>query len=127
MSKKYNVAILGATGAVGQEFLNLIEERNFPFAELKLLASKRSAGKKIQFMGKEYTVEEATENSFEGIDIALFAGGSISKTLGPVAAKAGAVVIDNSSTFRMDPEVPLVVPEVNPEAIAQHKGIICKS
>ena len=124
MSKKYNVAILGATGAVGQEFLNLIEERNFPFAELKLLASKRSAGKKIQFMGKEYTVEEATENSFEGIDIALFAGGSISKTLGPVAAKAGAVVIDNSSTFRMDPEVPLVVPEVNPEAIAQHKGII---
>ena len=124
MSKKYNVAILGATGAVGQEFLNLIEERNFPFAELKLLASKRSAGKKIQFMGKEYTVEEATENSFEGIDIALFAGGSISKTLGPFAAKAGAVVIDNSSTFRMDPEVPLVVPEVNPEAIAQHKGII---
>ena len=124
MSKKYNVAILGATGAVGQEFLNLIEERNFPFAELKLLASKRSAGKKIQFMGKEYTVEEATENSFEGIDIALFAGGSISKTLGPVAAKAGAVVIDNSSTFRMDPEVPLVVPEVNPEAIASHKGII---
>ena len=124
MSKKYNVAILGATGAVGQEFLNLIEERNFPFSELKLLASKRSAGKKIQFMGKEYTVEEATENSFEGIDIALFAGGSISKTLGPVAAKAGAVVIDNSSTFRMDPEVPLVVPEVNPEAIAQHKGII---
>ena len=124
MRKKYNVAILGATGAVGQEFLNLIEERNFPFSELKLLASKRSAGKKIQFMGKEYTVEEATENSFEGIDIALFAGGSISKTLGPVAAKAGAVVIDNSSTFRMDPEVPLVVPEVNPEAIAQHKGII---
>ena len=124
MSKKYNVAILGATGAVGQEFLNLIEERNFPFAELKLLASKRSAGKKIQFMGKEYTVEEATESSFEGVDIALFAGGSISKTFAPVAVKAGAVVIDNSSTFRMDPEVPLVVPEVNPEAIAQHKGII---
>ena len=122
--KKYNVAILGATGAVGQEFLNLIEERNFPFAELKLLASKRSAGKKIQFMGKEYTVEEATESSFEGVDIALFAGGSISKTFAPVAVKAGAVVIDNSSTFRMDPEVPLVVPEVNPEAIAQHKGII---
>ena len=122
--KKYNVAILGATGAVGQEFLNLIEERNFPFAELKLLASKRSAGKKIQFMGKEYTVEEATESSFEGVDIALFAGGSISKTFAPVAVKAGAVVIDNSSTFRMDPEVPLVVPEVNPEAISQHKGII---
>ena len=122
--KKYNVAILGATGAVGQEFLNLIEERNFPFAELKLLASKRSAGKKIQFMGKEYTVEEATENSFKGIDIALFAGGAASKTFAPAAVKAGAVVIDNSSAFRMDPEVPLVVPEVNPEAIAQHKGII---
>lgn len=122
--KKYNVAILGATGAVGQEFLNLIEERNFPFAELKLLASKRSAGKKIQFMGKEYTVEEATDNSFKGIDIALFAGGAASKTFAPAAVKAGAVVIDNSSAFRMDPEVPLVVPEVNPEAIAKHKGII---
>ena len=122
--KKYNVAILGATGAVGQEFLNLIEERNFPFAELKLLASKRSAGKKIQFMGKEYTVEEATDASFEGVDIALFAGGAASKTFAPAAVKAGAVVIDNSSVFRMDPEVPLVVPEVNPEAIASHKGII---
>lgn len=122
--KKYNVAILGATGAVGQEFLNLIEEHNFPFAELKMLASKRSAGKKIQFMGKEYTVEEATEDSFKGVDIALFAGGAASKTFAPAAVKAGAVVIDNSSAFRMDPEVPLVVPEVNPEAIANHKGII---
>ena len=122
--KKYNVAILGATGAVGQEFLNLIEERNFPFAELKMLASKRSAGKKIQFMGKEYTVDEATEDSFKGVDIALFAGGAASKTFAPAAVKAGAVVIDNSSAFRMDPEVPLVVPEVNPEAIASHKGII---
>ena len=122
--KKYNVAILGATGAVGQEFLNLIEERNFPFAELKMLASKRSAGKKIQFMGKEYTVEAATEDSFKGVDIALFAGGAASKTFAPAAVKAGAVVIDNSSAFRMDPEVPLVVPEVNPEAIANHKGII---
>lgn len=122
--KKYNVAILGATGAVGQEFLNLIEERNFPFAELKMLASKRSAGKKIQFMGKEYTVEEATEDSFKGVDIALFAGGAASKTFAPAAVKAGAVVIDNSSAFRMDPEVPLVVPEVNPDAIANHKGII---
>ena len=122
--KNYNVAILGATGAVGQEFLNLIEERKFPFANLKLLASKRSAGKKIQFMGKEYTVEEATVDSFKDVDIALFAGGSASKEFAPAAVKAGAVVIDNSSTFRMDPEVPLVVPEVNPEAIAQHKGII---
>ena len=122
--KKYNVAILGATGAVGQEFLNLIEERTFPFAELKLLASKRSAGKKIDFMGKEYIVEEATDDSFENVQIALFAGGAASKTFAPAAVKAGAVVIDNSSAFRMDPEVPLIVPEVNPECIKDHKGII---
>ncbi len=122
--KKYNVAILGATGAVGQEFLNLIEERNFPFAELKMLASKRSAGKIIHFMGKDYTVEETTEDSFQGVEIALFAGGAASKTFAPAAVKAGAIVIDNSSAFRMDPAVPLVVPEVNPEAIASHKGII---
>lgn len=122
--KKYNVAVLGATGAVGQEFLMLIEERRFPFAELKMLASKRSAGKIIPFMGRDYTVEEATTNSFKGVDIALFAGGAASKEFAPAAVKAGAVVIDNSSTFRMDPEVPLVVPEVNPEAIKTHKGII---
>lgn len=122
--KKYRVAILGATGAVGQEFLNLIEERKFPFSELRLLASSRSAGKKIAFMGKEYTVEETTADSFAGIDIALFAGGAASKEFAPYAVKAGAVVIDNSSAFRMDPEVPLVVPEVNPEAIKKHKGII---
>ena len=122
--KKYNVAILGATGAVGTEFLKLIEERSFPFAELRLLASKRSAGKQIEFMGKTYTVQEATKDSFEGIDIALFAGGSVSKEFAPYAVKSGAVVIDNSSTFRMDPEVPLVVPEVNPEDILKHKGII---
>ena len=122
--KKYRVAILGATGAVGQEFLNLIEERKFPFAELRLLASSRSAGKKIAFMGKEYTVQETTADSFAGIDIALFAGGAASKDFAPHAVKAGAVVIDNSSAFRMDPEVPLVVPEVNPEAIKKHKGII---
>ena len=122
--KKYNVAILGATGAVGQEFLNLIEERNFPFADLKMLASKRSAGKKINFMGKEYTVEETTADSFKDVQIALFAGGSASKEFAKPAVEAGAVVIDNSSAFRMDPEVPLVVPEVNPEDIAKHKGII---
>lgn len=122
--EKYNVAILGATGAVGQEFLNLIEERKFPFANLKLLASKRSAGKTIHFMGKDYVVEEARENSFKDVQIALFAGGSASTALAPAAVKAGAVVIDNSSAFRMDPEVPLVVPEVNPEAIHAHKGII---
>lgn len=122
--KKYNVAILGATGAVGTEFLKLIEERNFPYAELRLLASKRSAGKQIEFMGKTYTVQEATKDSFAGIDIALFAGGSVSKEFAPYAVESGAVVIDNSSAFRMDPEVPLVVPEVNPQAILKHKGII---
>ena len=122
--KKYNVAILGATGAVGQEFLKLIEERDFPFAELRLLASSRSAGTEIPFMGKKYIVEEATSESFKDIDIALFAGGSISTEFAPYAVKAGAVVIDNSSAFRMDPEVPLVVPEVNPNAILKHKGII---
>ena len=122
--KKFNTEIVGATGAVGQEFLRLIEERNFPFGELKMLASSRSAGKKINFMGKEYTVEETTEKSFEGVKFALFAGGAASKLFAPAAVKAGAVVIDNSSNFRMDPEVPLVVPEVNPQAIARHKGII---
>ena len=122
--KKFNVAILGATGAVGQEFLKLIEERDFPFAELRLLASSRSAGTEIPFMGKNYIVEEATGESFKDIDIALFAGGSISTEFAPYAVKAGAVVIDNSSAFRMDPEVPLVVPEVNPHAILKHKGII---
>lgn len=122
--KKYNVAILGATGAVGKEFLELIEERNFPFAELKLLASSRSAGKKIDFMGKTYTVEEAKPESFENVQIALFAGGAASKALAPEAVKRGVVVIDNSSAFRMDPKVPLVIPEVNPEAIKEHQGII---
>ena len=122
--KKYNIAIVGVTGAVGQEFLRLIEERNFPFANLKMLASKRSAGKKINFMGKEYTVEETTENSFKDVQIALFAGGSASKVFAKPAVDSGAIVIDNSSAFRMDPEVPLIVPEVNPQAIARHKGII---
>ncbi|MBR4152321.1 MAG: aspartate-semialdehyde dehydrogenase [Selenomonadaceae bacterium] len=122
--KKFNTAIIGATGAVGQEFLRLIEERNFPFGELKMLASSRSAGKKINFMGKEYTVEETTEKSFDGVKFALFAGGAASKLFAPAAVKAGAVVIDNSSNFRMDKNVPLVVPEVNPQAISRHKGII---
>lgn len=119
-----NIAILGATGAVGQEFITLIEERNVPYKNLKLLASERSAGKKIKVKDTWYTVEEATPDSFNDIDIALFAGGSISKTLAPEAVKRGAIVIDNSSTFRMHPDVPLVVPEVNPEAILKHKGII---
>lgn len=120
-----NIAIAGVTGAVGQEFLRIIEERNFPFDSLKMLASSRSAGKQIDFLGKTYTVEELTCDSFDGVDIALFsAGGGRSKEFAPAAVKAGAVVIDNSSAFRMDPEVPLVVPEVNPDALAQHKGII---
>ncbi len=124
MMKKYNVAILGATGVVGQEFINLIEERKFPYSGLKLLASSRSAGKKLKVAGQEYTVEEATTDSFAGVDIALFAGGAASKEFAPAAVKAGAVVIDNSSAFRMDPTVPLVVPEVNPEAVRSHHGII---
>ncbi len=123
MSK--NIAIAGVTGAVGQEFLNILAQRDFPFKSIKMLASARSAGKKIAFKGVEYTVEELTENSFNGIDIALFsAGGARSRQFAPAAVKAGAVVVDNSSAFRMDPDVPLVVPEVNPEAIARHKGII---
>ncbi len=122
--KNYTVALLGATGAVGEEFLKLMEERDFPFGKLKLLASKRSAGTKLRVKGREYVVEEATAESFAGVQIALFAGGSISETFAPLAVRAGAVVIDNSSTFRMDPKVPLVVPEVNPEAIASHQGII---
>lgn len=123
MSK--NVAIAGVTGAVGQEFLNIIAQRKFPFKSLKMLASSRSAGKKMTYLGKEYTIEELTADSFKGVDIALFsAGGSRSKEFAPAAVKAGAVVVDNSSAFRMDPEVPLVVPEINPEAIKKHKGII---
>lgn len=119
------VAIAGVTGAVGQEFLELIEERQFPFSELKMLASARSAGKTVELMGKTYTIEELTADSFDGVDIALFsAGGSISKEFGPIAASKGCVVVDNSSAFRMDPDTPLVVPEVNPGAIADHKGII---
>jgi len=125
MSTKYRVAIAGATGAVGVEFLRLLEERKFPMSTLRLLASARSAGKKMTFAGREIEVEELTEKSFKDVDIAFFsAGGSISKTFGPIAAKAGAVVVDNSSAFRMDPAVPLVIPEINPEACSTHKGII---
>jgi len=125
MSHQYRVAIAGATGAVGVEFLRCLEERNFPISELRLLASVRSRGKTMPFRGREVVVEELTENSFHDIDVAFFsAGGSISKQFGPLAAKAGAVVVDNSSAFRMDPSVPLVIPEINPEALARHNGII---
>ena len=122
---KINLAILGATGNVGRKFLEILEKRDFPFETLKLLASGKSAGSKIKFKGKEYTVELATKDSFNGVDIVLAsAGGAISKELVPHAVKAGAVVIDNSSAYRMDPEVPLVVASVNNTDLKKHKGII---
>lgn len=121
----YKVGIVGATGAVGQEFIKLLGDRNFPLSELKLFASARSAGKQVEALGQTITIEEATETCFEGLDFVLFsASGAVSKALCPAAAKAGAVAIDNSSAFRMDPEVPLVVPEINGEAAKGHKGII---
>lgn len=123
--KKYNVAVVGATGAVGQEMMRTLEKRNFPVAGFKALALPSEAGKKIVFNGKEYTVEGTTPDSFAGVDIALFsAGGDASLEFSPEAAKRGAVVVDNSSAFRMDPAVPLVVPEVNPQDCRWHKGII---
>ena len=119
------VAIVGATGAVGVEFLGCLEKRRFPLAELRLFASARSAGKTLEFRGKKLPVHELREDSFVGVDIALFsAGSSISKRFAPLAVAAGAVVVDNSSAFRMDAGVPLVIPEINAEAIASHKGII---
>ena len=120
-----NVAIVGATGAVGQEFLTVLAERNFPIRRLKLLASARSAGKTITFKGTDYTIEELTHDSFKDVQIALFsAGGSTTKEFAASAVKAGAVVVDNSSAYRMKDGIPLVVPEVNPEAIKKHVGII---
>jgi len=120
-----HLAIVGATGAVGVEMIRVLERRHFPVASLRLLASPRSAGKKLSFLGKELTVEPLTENSFEGIDIALFsAGGGISKEFAPHAVNAGAIVVDNSSAFRMDPKVPLVVPEINAADAASHSGIL---
>ena len=124
--KKYKIAVVGATGMVGRTFLKVLEERKLPAESYTLFASSRSAGSKLNFMGSEYTVRELNEHSFdEGFDIALFsAGGSTSEKFAPIAASKGCVVIDNSSQWRMDPEVPLVVPEVNPEDIKKHKGII---
>ena len=119
------VAVVGATGAVGVELIRCLEERRFPLSNLRLFASARSAGKTLPFKGKPVVVEELTEDSFRGIDIALFsAGGSQSKRFAPAAVRAGAVVVDNSSAFRMDAGVPLVVPEINPQAAREHKGII---
>ena len=123
--KQYKVAILGATGAVGREMMKILEERNFPVGELHLLASARSAGKIIPFKGQDVVVEEATDAAFEGMDIVLGAAENpIAKRFAPAIVKAGAVFVDNSSAFRMDPEVPLIVPEINPEDAKKHKGII---
>ncbi|WP_058486150.1 aspartate-semialdehyde dehydrogenase [Defluviitalea phaphyphila] len=124
--KKINLAVVGATGMVGRTFLKVLEEKNLPIENFYLFASARSAGTKLTFKGKEYVVEELTETSFDrGIDIALFsAGGSTSLKFAPIAASKGCIVVDNSSAWRMDPEVPLVVPEVNPEDIKLNKGII---
>ncbi|MCC5635750.1 aspartate-semialdehyde dehydrogenase [Nostoc sp. CHAB 5844] len=125
MSKTYRVAILGATGAVGTELLELLESRNFPISELKLLASERSVGRSLTFKGENLLVEPVSDRAFENVDLVLAsAGGSTSKKWATVAVQKGAVVIDNSSAFRMNPEVPLVVPEVNPQAAASHQGII---
>ena len=124
--KKINLAVVGATGMVGRTFLKVLEEKDLPIENFYFFASARSAGSKLTFKGKEYTVEELTETSFDrGIDIALFsAGGGTSLKYAPIAASKGCVVVDNSSAWRMDPEVPLVVPEVNPEDIKLNKGII---
>jgi aspartate-semialdehyde dehydrogenase len=123
--KEYNVAIVGATGLVGQEFIKVLVQRNFPMKSVRLFASDRSAGKRLMVKQEEIEVEETAPELFEGIDIALFsAGAQISRHFSPIAAQAGAVVVDNSAAFRMEPDVPLVVPEVNPEDIEWHKGII---
>ncbi len=125
--EKYNLAIAGATGAVGEEMMQILEERNFPVGELRLLASERSRGRKYSFCGTEITVSTLEEDSFSGIDIALFSAGSErSRKYADFAVASGAVVIDNSSAFRMDPEVPLVIPEINPQTAALHvkKGIV---
>ena len=125
MDKQYNVAVVGATGAVGQKIVQFLEEKPFEVNNIKLLSSKRSAGKKMLFNGEEITVEEATPESFQGVDIAFFsAGGAVSKKLAKEAVKRGAVVIDNTSAFRMDENVPLVVPEVNEADLKHHEGIV---
>jgi len=125
MNRNPQVAVVGATGAVGIEMIRTLEQRNFPVGGLTLLASARSVGKRLKFRGSEITVQELKKDSFPGIDIALFsAGGSISKEFAPAAAQAGCVVVDNSSAFRMDPAVPLVVPEINAPDIQQHRGIL---
>ena len=124
--KTYSLAVVGATGLVGRTALTVLEEKNLPISQYVFFASKNSAGTKILFQGKEYIVQELTSHSFDdGFDFAIFsAGGDIAKKYAPIAASKGTIVVDNSSAFRMDPTVPLVVPEVNPEAIQKHSGII---
>ena len=125
MNRNPHVAVVGATGAVGIEMIKTLEKRNFPVGKLTLLASARSAGKKLTFKGQEISIQELTKDSFQGVDIALFsAGGSISKEFAPIAARAGCVVVDNSSAFRQDDSVPLIVPEINAADVKGHKGII---
>ena len=124
MNRNPHVAVVGATGAVGLEMIKTLEKRGFPVGKLTLLASARSAGKTLQFLGKEIAIQELQKNSFAGIDIALFsAGGTVSKEFAPMAVQAGCVVIDNSSAFRMDETVPLIVPEINAEDVQKHRGI----
>ena len=125
MNRNPHVAVVGATGAVGIEMIKTLEKRNFPVGKLTLLASARSAGKKLTFKGQEISIQELTKDSFQGVDIALFsAGGNISKEFAPIAARAGCVVVDNSSAFRQDDSVPLIVPEINAADVKGHKGII---
>jgi aspartate-semialdehyde dehydrogenase len=125
MPKNYHVAIVGATGAVGIELLRVMERRNFPVADLRLLASPRSAGKSLEFRGQDFSVAALAQDSFAGIDLAFFsAGAGMTRRFAPIAQRAGAVVIDNSSAFRMDADVPLIIPEINPEDIRAHRGMI---
>ena len=125
MKKEYHIAVVGATGAVGAELFRVLERRNFPIAKIRALASGKSAGRKVQFRNQPIIVEELGENSFDKLDIAFFsAGGDISRKFVPIARKAGAIVIDNSSVFRMDPDVPLVIPEINGQDAKQHRGLI---
>ena len=128
MNQNPHVAIVGASGAVGVEMIKTLERRSFPVGKLTLLASKRSAGKKLTYKGTEIAIKELTESAFENVGIALFsAGGGISKQYAPFAVQAGAVVVDNSSAFRLDPKVPLVVPEINPQDAENHQGILANT
>src|SRR3954453_9705228 len=125
VKKSYRISVVGATGAVGAELLGVLQRRSFPVAEMRLLASARSTGTTMEFGGDDLQVEELRDDSFAGVDVAFFsAGGEISRRYAPIAAAAGAVVIDNSSVFRMEPDVPLVIPEINGDDVHDHRGIV---